>query len=164
MPFRRQRIITALAIFLFLFLSSLLSHAQNTAQEETSPRENALNYFADGVEALDIQDFEAAAQSFKQALAIEPQTLEFQYYLAVCYVRLKKDQEALDIFESLVKKDPDLYFKAYFDIAAVYSRQGVFQKALNTLDRAEQADPDTVPASILRRAMSTKTSKNMTSL
>ena len=116
--------------------------AQNATNEETPPRENALNYFADGIEALDVQDFEAAAQSFKQAMAIEPENLEFQYHLAVAYVRLKRDQEALNIFESLIKEDPELYFKAYFDIAGVYSRQGDFQKALNTLDRAEQADPN----------------------
>ena len=116
--------------------------AQNTANKEAQPRENALNYFADGIEALDVQDFDAAAQSFKQAIALEPQNLEFQYYLAVCYVRLKRDQEALDMFESLIKKDPELYFKAYFDIASVYSRQGAFQKALNTLELAKQADPN----------------------
>ena len=87
--------------------------AQNATNEETPPRENALNYFADGIEALDVQDFEAAAQSFKQAMAIEPENLEFQYHLAVAYVRLKRDQEALNIFESLIKEDPELYFKAY---------------------------------------------------
>ena len=122
--------------------SPALLRPEQAAHEDTRPRENALNYFADGVEALDIQDFEAAAQSFKQAIALEPQKLEFKYYLAVCYVRLKRDQEALNIFESLIKRDPKNYFKAYFDIAAVYSRQGAFQMALNTLEFAEQADPN----------------------
>ena len=134
MPFRRQRIIPTLAIFLLLFFSSLLSHAQT--------EQNALNYFADGIEALDVQDFEGAAQSFKQAIALEPQNLEFQYHLAVTYVRLKKNDEALEIFESLIKKDPKNYFKAYFDIAGVYSREGTFQKALDTLNLADQAAPN----------------------
>ncbi len=134
MPFQKRPIIPTLAIFLLLFFSSLLSHAQT--------EQNALNYFADGIEALDVQDFEAAAQSFKQAMTLEPQNLEFQYHLAVAYVRLKRDQEALDIFESLIKKDPEIYFKAYFDIAGVYSREGVFQKALDTLNLAEQAAPN----------------------
>jgi len=117
--------------------------AQNTANKEAQPRENALNYFADGIEALDIQDFEAAAQSFKQALALEPQNLEFEYHLAVAYVRLKRNKEALNIFESLIKRNPRNYFKAYFDIAGVYSREGIFQKALDTLNLADQAAPDT---------------------
>ena len=117
--------------------------AQNTANKEAQPRENALNYFADGVEALDVQDFEGAAQSFKKAMALEPQNLEFEYHLAVAYVRLKRDEEALNIFESLIKRNPKNYFKAYFDIAGVYSREGAFQKALDTLNLADQAAPNT---------------------
>ena len=115
--------------------------AQSNEPNEQSPK-NGLNYFADGIEALDMQDFEAAERCFKQALSLEPQNMEFQYYLAVVYVRLKKYSEALRIFQSLLEKEPKNYFKVYFDIAAVYSAQGRYQKALDTLDLAEQADPD----------------------
>ena len=130
----------ALVPFLFLFFLSPALAAQ--AGDDSGPESNALNYFADGVEALDMQDFEAAAQSFKKAIALEPENMEFQYHLAVTYVRLKKDQAAFNIFESLIEKDPKLYFKAYFDIAGLYSRQGDYQKALDTLNLAEQADPN----------------------
>jgi len=116
--------------------------AQTTEPKQAQPKQNALNYMADGVEALDMQNFEAAERSFRKALALEPQNLEFQYYLAVACVRLKKDEEALQIFESLIKKDPKNYFKAYFDIAAVYSRQGQYQKALETINLAEEAQPN----------------------
>lgn len=117
--------------------------AQAPERQEAEPKQNALNHLADGVEALDMQNFEAAERSFRKALALEPQNLEFQYYLAVACVRLKKDEEALQIFESLIKKDPKNYFKAYFDVAAVYSRQGRYQKALETLNLAEEAQPNT---------------------
>jgi tetratricopeptide (TPR) repeat protein len=115
--------------------------AQTPQPEEARPKQNALDYFADGVEALDMQDFEAAERCFHQALSLEPDNMEFQYYLAIVQVRLKKDAEALQLFESLIKKDPRNYFKAYFDIAAVYSSQGRYQEALDALDLAEQADP-----------------------
>ena len=134
MSFLELRFIPALVLFSFLVSFSLLSHAQ--------PEHSALNYFADGVEALDVKDFGAAERSFKKAISLEPENMEFQYLLAVTYVRLKRDQEALNIFESLIKRDPKIYFKAYFDIAGVYTRAGIFQKALNTLNLAEQADPN----------------------
>jgi len=105
------------------------------------PEQNALNYLADGVVSLDMQDFEAAERSFRKAVSLEPQNKEFQYYLAVACVRLKKDEEALRIFQSLLEKDPDSYFKAYFDIAAIYSSQGRYRMALDTLNLAEEADP-----------------------
>jgi len=116
--------------------------AQTAESKETSPEQNALNYFADGVEALDIEDFEEAVQSFQKAINLEPNNLEFQYYLAVTYVRVHMDKEAIEIFESLIKKDPKNYFKGYFDIAGVYSRQSLYQKALDTLNIAEKADPN----------------------
>lgn len=118
------------------------SPAQTPEPKEIQSQQNALNLLADGVIALDMQDFEAAAASFKKALELEPGNKEFQYYLAVAYVRLKKDDEALQIFESLIERDPKNYFKAYFDIAGVYSRNGKYQKALEVLNRAEEANPE----------------------
>lgn len=140
MQFLKLRFTAALAPFIILlFFSPALATQPG---DDSKPESNALNYFADGVEALDMQDFEAAAQSFKKAMALEPENMEFQYHLAVTYVRLKKNDEALEIFESLIKKDPKNYFKTYFDIAALYSTQGLYQKALDTLNLAEKADPN----------------------
>jgi len=115
--------------------------ARSTGQQDEKSRENALDYFADGIEGLDMQDFEAAERSFNKALSLEPENKEFQYHLAVVFVRLKRYDEALRIFESLLEKDPKNYFKAYFDIAAVYSLQGQYPKALDALNLAGQAEP-----------------------
>ena len=102
----------------------------------------AMDIFMDGIDALDMEDFDEAARFFEKATAMEPQNLEFQYYIGVAYVRLKKTQEALEIFESLVTAEPKLFFKAYFDIAAVYSSEKKFEKAIETLQKAEEIEPD----------------------
>ena len=109
-----------------------------TSGEEST----AMDIFMDGVDALDMQNFEEAASLFEKAAAMEPQNLEHQYYIAVAYVRLKKNREALQIFESLVEKDTKLFFKAYFDIAAVYSSEKEYEKAIETLQKAEEIEPD----------------------
>jgi len=96
----------------------------------------------DGVDALDMENFEEAARLFEKASAMEPQNLEHQYYIAVAYVRLKKTSEALEIFESLVTEEPKLFFKAYFDIAAIYSSEKKYEKAIETLQKAEKIEPD----------------------
>ena len=112
--------------------------------EATTPGEEsaAMDVFMDGVDALDMEDFEEAARLFEKASIMEPQNLEHQYYLGVAYVRLKKNREALEIFESLTSKDPKLFFKAYFDIAAVYSSEKEYEKALITLQTAEKIEPE----------------------
>jgi tetratricopeptide (TPR) repeat protein len=70
---------------------------------------------------------------------MEPQNLEYQYYLAVAYVRLKKNREALEIFESLTAKDPVTYFKAYFDTAAIYSSEKKYEKALKPFEKPRKS-------------------------
>ena len=104
-------------------------------------KSGAMDFFMDGVDALDVQNFEEAAGLFKKAVAMAPQNLEYQYYLAVAYVRLKKSHEALEIFESLIMKEPKLFFKAYFDVAAIYSSQKNYDKAIETLRTAKKIDP-----------------------
>ncbi len=104
-------------------------------------KSGAMDFFMDGVDALDMENFEEAARLFKKAVALEPGNLEYQYYLAVAYVRIKKSHEALEIFESLIVKEPKLFFKAYFDVAAIYSSQKKYDKAIETLRTAEKIDP-----------------------
>ena len=141
MPYLNLRVVSALVLFLLVNFFSSPSHAAE-ADVKSKPEPSALNYFADGVEALDVKDFEGAVRSFKKAIEIEPNNLEFQYHLAIPYVRLNRDKEALEIFESLIKRDPKNYFKAYFDIAGIYSKGGAYQKALDTLNIAEKIDPN----------------------
>ncbi len=101
-----------------------------------------MDIFMDGVDELDMGNFDEAARLFEKASLLEPENLEYRYYLGVSYVRLKKNREALDIFESLTKKDPRLFLKAYFDIAAIYSSEKEYEKAILTLQEAEKIDPN----------------------
>lgn len=102
---------------------------------------DALNIFVDGVEAFDIKDYDNAVAAFKNAIELKPDNLEYQYYLGMTYGRMDRLDDAINIFESLTKKDPVNYLKAYFDIANLYSGRGLYQKALETLDLAETANP-----------------------
>ena len=108
-------------------------------------QESDLSYFADGVIAFDSNEYEEAVRFFKQAIELNPSHLEYQYYLALTYTRLERDEEALAIFTSIVDKDPANYIKAFFDIASLYSRQEKYQNAIEALDRAEQIVTSEMP-------------------
>lgn len=107
----------------------------------SAEKPTAMDVFMDGIDALDMQNYEEAAILFEKASAMEPRNLEFQYYIAVTYVRLNKNHKALAIFESLTKRDPKLFFKAYFDIAAIYRGEKEYDEAILTLKNAEKIDP-----------------------
>ena len=111
-----------------------------TGASEKQP--TAMDIFMDGIDALDMEDFDEAARRFEEASVMDPQNPEFQYHLGVAYVRIKKNREALEIFESLTRRYPKKYFKAYFDIAAVYSGEKKYERALETLRKAEKIDPE----------------------
>ena len=123
--------------------SSLSASSDNPAEPAPSAEKlTAMDIFMDGIDALDMQNYKEAAILFERASAMEPQNLEFQYYVAVSYVRLKKNRKALEIFESLTERDPKLFFKAYFDIAAIYRDEKEYDKAILTLKNAEKIDPN----------------------
>ncbi len=131
------------------FIKNSLSEAKKTAKP-SDPSKPATAYqkdptaadiFMDGIDALDREAFQEAAGRFEKAAALDPQNLEYQYYVAVAYVRLKKNEKALKIFKSLIKREPKRFFKAYFDIAALYSSEKEYEKAISILKEAEKIDP-----------------------
>jgi len=107
-----------------------------------------MDYFIDGVEAFDSADYGEAVHSFNKAIELDPSNLEYRYYLGLTYIRLDRDNKALEIFESIVKKDPENYFKAYFDISAIYTKQKKYRKAIDTLNTAEQTNPQSARVSL----------------
>lgn len=106
-----------------------------------SAQQSAMNYFADGVDAFDSSAYQEAIRSLKKAIELDPSNLEFHYYLGLTYNAMKQYEDALDVFESIVDKEPVKFRKVYFEIACIYSRQKEYQKAIDTLSLIEGIDP-----------------------
>ncbi len=109
-----------------------------------SAQQSAMNYFVNGVEAFEVGSFQEAISSLEKAIDLEPSNLEFQYYLGLTYSAMKRYEDALKVFESIVDKEPDRFRKAYFEIAAIYAKQGEYQKTIDTLALVEEKDPKDV--------------------
>ncbi|HUU39656.1 MAG TPA: tetratricopeptide repeat protein, partial [Desulfatiglandales bacterium] len=125
-------------IFLFLAGLFLIIFALSF---NASAQQSAMNYFVDGVEAFDVADYEKAVTSFKKAIELEPENLEFQYHLGLTYSAMQKQEDALKVFESIVDKEPVRFLKACFDIAAIYASQGKHREAIDALSFAEDIEP-----------------------
>jgi Tfp pilus assembly protein PilF len=101
----------------------------------------SLNLFVDGVEAFDGKLYEKALEKFEAAIKEEPLNLEYRYYSALVYSQMGKYPEALGIFEAIIQKAPEKYYKAFFDAAAVCSKLKDDKKALSFLESAEWQKP-----------------------
>jgi len=122
--------ISVLALCVPLFLASITSAQQ-------SPMDN----FLDGVEAYDAGLYEQAETPFQKAIELEPANLEYRYYLGLTYSAMKRYGEALEVFEAIVEEQPEVFRKAFFEIAALHAKQKHYQKAIDTLSRVEEIDP-----------------------
>jgi tetratricopeptide (TPR) repeat protein len=109
-----------------------------------SAQQSAMNYFVDGVEAFEAASYQEAIRSLEKAIELDPANLEFQYYLGLTYSAMKQYEDALKVFESIVGKEPVRFRKAYFEIAALYAKQGQYQKAIDTLSIVEKIAPEEV--------------------
>ena len=101
----------------------------------------AEEFYINGIEAMDDEDYESAVKNLKGAVELEPSNLGYQYSLGVVYSRLKMDEKALAIFKTLVNNDPETYFNACFDMASIYGREQKYQKAIDILSVAEKVNP-----------------------
>ena len=107
-----------------------------------SAEESAMNYFVDGIEAFDTASYEDAIQAFEKSITMEPENLEFQYYLGLTYEAMGKNEEALKIFESIIKSKPDESLNPYFQISAIHIKHKDYRKAIDILNVAEKMIPD----------------------
>jgi len=107
-----------------------------------SAQQNAMYLFVDGVEAYESGSHQEAIDSLNKAIELEPENLEFQYYLGLTYSTMGRYEEAIEVFEKIVEKEPVAFRKAYFEIAAVYAKQKRYQKTIDTLTLVEGTDPE----------------------
>lgn len=104
-------------------------------------QESALDHFVSGVEFFDEPDYEAATQSFRQAVELEPGNLEYQYYLGLSLKAQGLFKEALAVFTGVVEQDPVEFNNGFFEMADIHKQNKVYIQALQVLDDAAQAAP-----------------------
>nr|HID59257.1 tetratricopeptide repeat protein [Desulfobacterales bacterium] len=123
--------ILILLFFFFPVVSSLSVSAQ----------ESGKSLFDRGRFEYDDGNYRDAITFLEKAIKLEPDQLEYQYYLGLAYKALDREGEALKIFESIVKKDPVHFQKANFEIAAIYSKKRRFREALSILKQVTKVEP-----------------------
>ncbi len=106
-----------------------------------------------GLLAFAEQDYEKAAEYFKQAVRYNPIATVYRRNLALALVHSGKTQEAQETLSEAIRLDPDQPL-LHLDQAKLYRIQGDDRKALDELNIVEQLSPSIREVDTLRQAWS----------
>ncbi len=95
---------------------------------------------------------EAAAASFRQALAVYPDLAEAHSNLGLAYEAQGMEDEAIASYRAALRIDPSLAV-AHYNLAAAYDRLGKVPQAIKEYSNAVERDPDDVDARVRLAAL-----------
>ncbi|MDY6861924.1 MAG: tetratricopeptide repeat protein, partial [Thermodesulfobacteriota bacterium] len=90
---------------------------------------------------FEAENYDTALLMINKALEVDPENLEYKYYLALIYERTEKFRDAVSVFENLIKTSPEKYSKTYFQIAMIYAKLEENEQAMSYLKKAKKIDP-----------------------
>jgi tetratricopeptide (TPR) repeat protein len=113
----------------------------NFTLEKIPPRIGDDPDFQEGLKYFETGELERAAAAFKKAAERAPESIEVNYNLAICYLRLQKTAEAIGILEKLLLSKNDIP-EIYLALGEAYFNRGEIEKALTNFRRAQELQPE----------------------
>lgn len=113
----------------------------NFTLEKIPPKMEEDPDFNEGMKYFESGELELAAAAFKKAAEKSPQSIEANYNLAVCYLRLQKTAEAIDILEKILNSRNDIP-EIYIALGEAYFNRAETEKAISSFRRAQELQPD----------------------
>jgi tetratricopeptide (TPR) repeat protein len=128
-------------LLLMLLIPALLpaQDAENPAADSQAARPVA-ELQKEGVEALDAQQYERAAELFRAAVQAEPGDYSSHFHLALACTYLDRTAEAIEGFERTLELEPDLY-QAHLYLGILLNGRQRSEEAIPHLEAAVKAKP-----------------------
>lgn len=117
-------------------LEKALDYAKESIDRSENP--NASYYNQRGLVYMDMKKHAAALNDFKKALEINPKGLFIKYNIGVLNYNIEKYKIALEIFEGLLKIEPDE--SAYYMAGQCYEKLGQIEKAVESYTKGIDHD------------------------
>ena len=89
--------------------------------------------------------YDACIKEVKSKLKKFPNSLHLLNYQAMAYSALKRDKEALESYQKIIKKDPSLA-GPYYNMGIILKRNGRVEEAIDSYNKAISLKPDYVQA------------------
>src|ERR1700738_1586997 len=135
---------TVLALCMAIAFAGLTAHAIAIAQD---PQQDIQSLLAEARDAQSRRDFNAAAESYRKAVELDPSVPELWANLGLMYHELAKHDEAVQSFKKAIRLDPSLFAPQLFlGIEFLESRNP--EAALPFLRKAEELNPNDLQAAL----------------
>lgn len=148
-------------IFSLLLFSNIVNAETKVMQlgiNEYKPEHNAYVHNNRGLLYVEVEQYHAAIQEFKIAIALNPNTQATSVYygnLGDLYMKLGNYTNAQDCFEHAIYYNPH-NFKYYLDLVTSYQYQGKLKSELSKLKKHKQTPLDDIKIGLIYIAMGQK--------
>ncbi len=96
--------------------------------------------FKQGIKYFEAGQYDYAVASFKRAAEKLPESIEANFNLAICYLRLHKAAEAIDILEKILNLRNDIP-EIYIALGEAFFNRSETEKAISSFRRALELQP-----------------------
>jgi len=95
-----------------------------------------------GDELLRQSNFKEALKAYSHALEILPEMQSSQIGKAISLSKLGKTDQALQIYNNLLRNDPDKPWEIYYNLVSIYESQLDKDKTISTLEKEIESSPE----------------------
>jgi tetratricopeptide (TPR) repeat protein len=115
------------------------SQAERMAIDMADPTPDVQALIDQGIQAAQDGDYEAAAESFEQAIDADPANARARYNLALAQQNLGDLEGAVATYLRAIQLDPNL-IEAYINLGHLYGELGLDEESLEVFQRAIELD------------------------
>ena len=137
------------SVFLYLISIVLLSGSAYAEKGDNKPggdkKAEAKQMVIKGNQAFSAQHYDEAITFYKQAVTLDPDSIDANYNLGVVYGKKKMLDESITAYERVIAMKPQ-YAQAHNNLGSAYEKKGMADKAHSEYEKAVSADPNLAPA------------------
>jgi outer membrane protein OmpA-like peptidoglycan-associated protein/cytochrome c-type biogenesis protein CcmH/NrfG len=130
-----------MSLILVLLLPSEYLLAQGQQRELTTSNNRARRAFEDGVHKYNLRDISSAAESFRNAVRIDPEFIEAYIVMGEMFQSAERFEEATEAYQKAIDIDPDFYPGVLYQYAESALAIGKYEDAGIKLRKFLEYDP-----------------------
>src|SRR5260370_20857640 len=142
-----------IAFALFLTIA-FTNPSENVVVYAEAPAQTVQSLLAEARDAQSRRDFNAAAESYRKAVELDPSVPELWSNLGLMYHELAKREDAIQSFNKAIRLDPSLFVPQWI-LRVEYLASKNPKAAVPFLEKARELNPNDLQAAInVRKAYS----------